>query len=120
MPLQIVNEGATLRFSGDTFDYKDLIKALPGAKWDPAAKVWTAPATADLTAIRAYKPQPWKPRTREEWTKEEWRDYCLKWNKRGSPGKCCKNASAFEQYEQGPTCWRCALHGETISSWTGD
>ena len=128
MPLHIMTECGLLRFSGDTFGYKDMIKALPGAKWRSAEKVWTAPADADIRAIKARMDEfaYWSAKTahlrlpREEWTKEQWKAYCLDWNKRGSPGRCCSKATAFEQYEQGPTCWRCERHGETISNWTGD
>ena len=133
--LQITETESGYTFSGDTYEYRDLIKALPGAKWVPAEKVWTAPKAADLAAIKermemlkaSYESAAyWAAKNahlrlpREEWTKEQWRNYCIDWNKRGSPGKCCKNATAFEQYEQGPICWRCERHGDTISNWTGD
>jgi hypothetical protein len=135
MPLDITTEGALLRFSGDTFNYKHLIKALPGARWNPAEKVWTAPVDSDLTAIKARQEELrpsdeshayWAKRNaylrkpREEWTKEEWLTYRLDWNKRGSPGKCCSHAVSFEQCEQGPVCWRCERHGETISNYWGN
>ena len=134
MPLQITTEGGLLRFSGDTFGYKDMIKALPGARWEPAQKVWTASAVSDLTAIKARqevlrssdeshaywaKRNAYLKKPREEWTKEEWGIYRADWVKRGKTEKCCALAVAFEQYEQGPICWRCERHGETISNFCG-
>lgn len=139
MALQIVTEGATLKFSGDTYNFKDLIKALPGARWVAAEKLWAAPsAGADLTAInermasyehdRAF----WAnavaanaaatahlSRPREEWTAAQWRAFCA--SKRGNHGPCCSGAKPFTQYDaQGPTCYRCERHGETYNSYCGD
>ncbi len=132
--LQITENNGAYRFSGDTYNFKDLIKALPGAKWVPAEKVWVT-GGGDLTAIKdrmamlkrstdaaaqyaakyAYRRKP-----REEWTKDEWDLYCCEWTKRGSVGKCCGNAKAFQEYEQGPICWRCEKHGVTGNNFTGD
>ncbi len=135
MALHIAETETGYAFSGDTYNFRDLIKALPGARWAPATKTWTAPKGADLSAIRARlaeheasraawaeiaKKNAYLRLPREEWTKEQWQEYRLNWNKRGSVGKCCKHAVAFEEYEQGPICYRCEKHGVTHNNWTGD
>lgn len=138
MALHIAETEAGYAFSGDTYNFKDLIKALPGAKWVPATKTWTAPKGADLAAIRARLAEQaaataaslkfWEEaraatahlsRPREEWTRAQWRAFCA--SKRGNHGPCCSAAKAFTQYDaQGPICYRCEKHGETYNSYCGD
>jgi hypothetical protein len=139
MALQIVTEGTTLKFSGDTYNFRDLIKALPGARWVAAEMVWTAPVGADLTAIKARMAEYehsrafWAnaiaatahlSRPREEWTRAQWRAFCARPRARGESGNhgpCCSGAKPFTQYDaQGPTCYRCEKHGETINCYSGD
>jgi hypothetical protein len=136
--LQITEKDGAYRFSGDTYNFRDLIKALPGARWAPATKTWTAPKGADLAAIRARLAQYdherafWAAaaaaakaatahlsRPQEEWTRAQWRAFCA--SKRGNHGPCCSAAKAFTQYDaQGPICYRCEKHGETYNSYCGD
>ena len=151
MPLQITEPAAAgetvglFRFSGDTFNFRDLIKALPGARWVPAEKIWTAPATSDLTAIRARMAEQaasiayWAAEAakwdflrtpREEWTKEQWDRYVQRTyfggglhgsRRRGNIEQCCSHAKMFTQYDiQGPTCYDCPRHGKTYNSYCGD
>ena len=130
------------RFSGDTFNFRDLIKALPGARWVPAEKVWTAPASSDLTAIRARMAEQaasiayWAAEAakwdflrtpREDWTKGQWDRYVQRTyfggqsRRRGNIERCCSHAKMFTQYDiQGPTCYDCPRHGKTYNSYTGD
>jgi hypothetical protein len=107
-------EDGTKELSGRTFDYKEQIKTAGGA-WDPARKVWTLPATADLAFL---PPPPPPPLPREEWPRERWQNYCLR--KRGNCGPCCRYAQSYESRPYGPICYRCERHGETINHWTGD
>jgi urease accessory protein UreH len=137
MPLTIAEADGLFRFTGDTYNFRDLIKALTGARWVAAEKTWTAPASSDLTAIRArmdehaastafwaaeaakraYLSQP-----RETWTKEQWQSYCASWpRRRGNIDRCCSHATSFTQYDyQGPTCYDCPRHGKTYNSYCGD
>lgn len=39
--------------SGNTFPWKEGIKALEGAKWEPGQKAWKVPKTTDITAFKA-------------------------------------------------------------------
>ena len=106
---------------GNTFKYKDQIKAV-GGTWIASDKVWTVPAGTDISFIRAPPPPP-APKPREEWTKEEWDAYCVSYRRRsrGNVDQCCKNAKSFTQYDyQGPTCYDCPRHGKTYNCYTGD
>jgi hypothetical protein len=101
--------------TGRTYDFKEKIKSL-GGQWQPAEKCWKVPAGADLSFL--VPPPPPRPRTREEWTMEEWTWYCIR--HRSPTGPCCKNAKSFQEYEQGPVCYRCERHGVTHNNYTGD
>jgi len=46
-----VKDGKVIVF-GDTFPVKDVLKQL-GFKWDPMERVWHAPATSDINAVKA-------------------------------------------------------------------
>jgi hypothetical protein len=46
-----VKDGKVIVF-GDTYPVKDALKSL-GFKWDPAERVWYAPATSDISTIKA-------------------------------------------------------------------
>jgi hypothetical protein len=128
-----------LQLSGGTFKYKDAIKAV-GGKWNKDTKAWTVPFDADLMflpstpapaaapapapLIRAlpyggYTVIPPKHKAREEWTAAEWQSHVLLNSRRGYIGRCCGHATAFYDYEQGPTHYRCEKHGITRSSYTG-
>lgn len=109
--------------SGNTFKYKDQIKAA-GGLWVPVAKSWTVPAGADLSFIQAplTVPRP-QPNPREEWTKEEWDTYAISYRRlhRGQLDRCCKNAKTFTQYDQqGPICYDCERHGKSYNDYCGD
>jgi hypothetical protein len=137
MPLQILTTDTSYEFTGDTFNFRDLIKTLPGSRWNPATRTWSAPLTSDLTAIRARMAEhaasiaAWAAAAaktayrhelrREEWTKEQWHSYLADTRKRGNSGPCCSHAKTFTQYDyQGPTCYDCPRHGKTYNSYCGD
>lgn len=116
-----------IQLNGATYVLRDQIK-VRGGRWDAAARTWTLPAGADTTfeappsvthsrdgspAARVTGPRP-----REEWTAAEWQNYCLR--RRGNSGPCCSHATAYWEYAQGPTHYRCERHGVTHSSYTGD
>jgi hypothetical protein len=114
-------EDGRLQLSGATFVVRDQIKAR-GGRWDPAARVWTLPAGTS-TEFEAPPPPPPpppppRPKPREEWTAAEWQNYCLR--RRGNSGPCCQKATAYWEYDQGPTHYRCERHGVTHNSYTGD
>jgi hypothetical protein len=44
--------GNRIAVSGDTFEVKDVLKRM-GFKWDPASKVWTAPASIGVDVVKA-------------------------------------------------------------------
>lgn len=118
-----MTEGATLKFSGDTYNFRDLIKALPGARWVAAEKVWAAPsAGADLTAIKERMAS--YEHDRAFWTAAIAANATVNIHlsrPRGNKGPCCSKAKAFTQYDaQGPICYRCEKHGETYNSYCGD
>jgi hypothetical protein len=44
--------GNKIVVSGDTFEVKDILKRM-GFKWDPASRVWVAPASIGVDAVKA-------------------------------------------------------------------
>lgn len=52
--IRVDDESDRILVDGDTWQIKDTLKALPGARWNKAAKCWTYPATVAAAAeIRA-------------------------------------------------------------------
>lgn len=49
--LQMADE-KTVKFAGKTFSYKDMIKAVPGHKWDRPSKSWLIPLESVEDALR--------------------------------------------------------------------
>jgi hypothetical protein len=103
--------------SGNTFAYKDAIKAaslaaLPmgtAAGWDAATKGWTVAAGSDLSFIKPPAPAPVAPRPAAVF-------------RRARDGWCCQKAKAeFDPHvPQGPMWYVCPDHGRCKSNWAGD
>lgn len=53
MKLELANE-QTAYFSGKTFSYKDMIKAVPGSAWNKKEKRWEIPITSTPDAVRLF------------------------------------------------------------------
>lgn len=49
--LQLADE-KTVYFSGKTYSYKDMIRAIPGAKWEKKQKRWEIPLESVQDALR--------------------------------------------------------------------
>ncbi len=101
--------------TGKTFEWKDKIKAMEGARWNAADKVWNIPLTTNIDSLqgdvllemhkRRDAPPPPKPIP--------------------SYGQCCEKAVFKYEYEQGPTYYLCEVHGRRPTtkkgySYTGD
>jgi SNF2 family DNA or RNA helicase len=47
-------DSKTAYFQGNTYSYKDMIKAIPGSRWEKKAKRWEIPMEATADALRIF------------------------------------------------------------------
>lgn len=99
--------------SGSTFSYKDQIKAIPGARWNAAEKVWGLPSDANLSLLQQPAPRRGAP-TQNMWAFDRLRDV----RRRECCSKCKREFDAFDP--QGPMWFVCPVHGKWKSDYTGD
>jgi hypothetical protein len=111
--LQVERTDAGYRVSGRTFDYKELIKAIPGAKWNAAEKVWSLPSDASLFTLQ--RPIPRREVIQPNmWAFDRLRDV----QRRECCSKCTREFDDFNP--QGPMWFVCPTHGRWKSDYTGD
>ena len=104
-----------IRISGSTFDHKDKIKAIAGAKWNPAEKCWTVPLGSDLsTLIRPVERYMYRDPGPNMWVFDRLRDV----RRRECCSKCKREFDDFNP--QGPMWFVCPVHGKWKSDYTGD
>lgn len=108
--------------SGKTFDYKDLIKSIPGAKWDAQNKLWRLPLGSDLSPLVPPPPPPPSAAMRQAIADYYISDaYLRRVCGRNKNGRCCSEATTrLDDFNpQGPMWYVCAKHGEHKSSYDG-
>jgi hypothetical protein len=111
--LQVEQTDAGYRVSGKTFNYKELIKAIPGAKWNAAEKAWTLPSDAQLFTLQ--RPIPRREVIQPNmWAFDRLRDV----RRRECCSKCTRKLDDFNP--QGPMWYVCPVHGSWKSDYTGD
>jgi len=98
--LVIQAEQTSYRISGNTYAFKDAIKALPGATWNPAEKAWRVPLATDLAPLQAAVAAD---------------AACWKVPFKQPHGRCC--AAAVVTYDvpgrfDGPYYYLCQQHGK--------
>lgn len=112
--LNIVILDGQIQISGKTFDHKDKIKAIAGAKWNPAEKCWTVPVGSNISALMdpsvkyVYRdPGP------NMWAYDRMRDVRRR--------ECCKKCTReFDDFNpQGPMWFVCPDHGKWKSDYDG-
>lgn len=120
LPLTFEKDGTDHIIKGKTFDWKDKIKALAGARWSPDEKAWRVPLSTniddfvdDVVLTQAeYEQELKEARKRFEARIPEY-------------GRCCAEAKIEEEYWQGPMYYQCPKHGKRPTSkkgfgYTGD
>ena len=91
--LEFGQYGGYHHIRGDTYFWKDMIKACVGARWDSYLTKWTIPVTSNIDVLlNAYD------------------EYCEKHMPKY--GKCCRFAEYKEDYEFGPLYIFCWKHGK--------
>ena len=111
--LQVTQTATGYSVSGMTFNYKEQIKTIPGARWNAAEKAWTLPNDANLTLLQRPVPR------REPYTPNMWAFDRLRDTRRR---ECCSNCKReFDRTNpQGPMWFVCPTHGRWQSDYTGD
>lgn len=104
--LTISNDSVDHIIGGATYQWKDAIKALKGAKWSPAERIWRIPMSTDIAElVNAYNKH-------------------LEDTMHPHYGVCCTLAKLEDEYYMGPLCYRCPKHGTRGHSkkagYTGD
>jgi hypothetical protein len=124
LPLTFEKDGADHIIKGKTFDWKDKIKALAGARWSPAEKAWRVPLS---TNIDDFVDDVVLTQVEYEAQLKEWAKQAAEARKNYVPpyGECCKEAKIKEEYWQGPMFYLCPKHGKRPTSergfgYTGD
>lgn len=114
--LNVEQSTENIRISGSTFDHKDKIKAIAGAKWNPAEKCWTVPIGSDLSALiqPVVQYRPAKDPGPNMWAFDRLRDV----RRRECCSKCKREFDDFNP--QGPMWFVCPVHGKWKSDYTGD
>lgn len=124
---QAVQPDGRIMVYGGTYEYREALRT-HGGRWNAGERAWYLPAGTDTAFLPAEpkpvvpKPVVWAPKSREDWTAAEWASYvwAQRRARRYAVGRCCSHATAFWDYEQGPTHYRCERHGMTRCDYTGD
>jgi len=104
---------------GKTFIWKEKIKSLGSALWNPTLKVWQVPLSTDLTMLRDAV--IWKAEENIIKKKEE------EERKAKAPKPywvCCEKAKIIDYRRRMTSCGACAVDGNTVRKngniYTGD
>lgn len=120
LPLTFTKDEKDHIITGKTFDWKDKIKALAGARWNPAEKAWRIPLSTNIddfmddVILTQVEYEEQVKQAHERYLKEvHW------W------GKCCDEAKLEDEYWQGPLFYMCPKHGKRPTTkkgfgYTGD
>lgn len=119
--LKATRDSESILISGATFQYKDTIKAIYGAKWDPQGKAWRLPLDADLSSLTPPPPPP--PSARELQARADYyiSDAYLRRVCGSKNGRCCSEATTkLDDFNpQGPMWYVCKRHGSHKSDYDG-
>ena len=105
--------------SGKTFDYKDLIKSIPGAKWDAQQKLWRLPLGSELSPLVPPPPSAAMRQAMADYYISD--SYLRRVCGRTRHGQCCSEATTkLDDFNpQGPMWYVCTKHGNYKSDYDG-
>lgn len=106
--LHITKEETVWKITGDTFRWKDKIKALYGAKWWPSDRSWRVPLTTDITA---FEEDVVLTEVEDAEEMRRWKAAVAAKPALPAYGQCCAKAKIVEEYWQGPMHYSCTEHG---------